>query len=137
MASPTSSVRPASLPTLVTSRRSHVERMRWIIARTHAMGLREWVGRIAHLTRASIDVAFDGNRRLHARRWPIVASLPDDAIPASVLSRERADLVRELLPDDAEAIVAVSKRVLAGEFSLLGYEPTTLQRPLRYDFDPF
>ena len=101
------------------------------------MGLREWVGRIAHLTRAGIDVAFDGNRRLHARRWPIVASLPDDAIPASVLSRERADLVRELLPDDAEAIVAASKRVLAGEFSLLGYEPTTLQRPLRYDFDPF
>ncbi len=107
-------------------------RLGWYARRLARMGPAEAADHARRSAAARTDaVAWNVVRPAWRHRWePSPARLLTGGAllrePLGLLTRERASLVRERLPDAARVVVAEAQRRLDGEVTLLGYPPFEL-----------
>lgn len=107
-------------------------RLRWYARRLALMGPGEALEHARRAAAARADaIAWNGARPAWRRRWepPLTSLLAGAAAPPAplgFLTRERAALLRERLPDAARGVVAEAQRRLDGTVTVLGYPPFAL-----------
>lgn len=121
-------VRPATLA--LAGCASSPSRLRWLVGRLVAMERREVSYRVRALAKTYVDLL---NRCGSAGETPDL----DPNVPAAFLTRERAAAVARLTPAAAIDAARAAEELRRGRFQLLGYPPVALDRPIRYDVDPF
>jgi uncharacterized heparinase superfamily protein len=117
------------------------EQLAWYWRRFRAMSLREAAAR-SH--RSIIHGADASAHRMSPRRWTMTWYPPVDrllarpplTLPIGPLTADRAELVRELVPQAAEAVGKRAEAVCEGRFRFLGYPEVQVDFG-SVDLDPF